>query len=58
MHKKQNEEYYYNQHSCFLLQYHLVLITKYRKPAITAVCTRERPLMRFSTAALRSSAAI
>ena len=35
MHKKQNEEYYYNQHSCFLLQYHLVLITKYRKPVIT-----------------------
>ena len=35
MHKKQHEEYYYNQHSCFLLQYHLVLITKYRKPAIT-----------------------
>ena len=29
MHKK--EDYYVNQHSCFLLQYHLVLVTKYRK---------------------------
>ncbi len=27
--------YYVNQHSCFLLQYHLVLITKYRHPVIT-----------------------
>ena len=35
MHKKINEDCYYNQHSCFLLQYHLVLITKYRKPVIT-----------------------
>ena len=26
--------YYTNRHSCFLLQYHLVLVTKYRKPAI------------------------
>ncbi len=34
MHKKLNEDYYYNQHSSFLLQYHLVLITKYRKPVI------------------------
>ena len=28
--KKQNEEYYTNQHSKLLLQYHLVLVTKYR----------------------------
>lgn len=28
-------DYYVNQHSCFLLQYHLVLVTKYRKPVIT-----------------------
>lgn len=27
--------YYTNRHSCFLLQYHLVLVTKYRKPVIT-----------------------
>lgn len=26
--------YYTNRHSCFLLQYHLVLITKYRHPVI------------------------
>lgn len=34
--KKQNQtgKYYVNQHSCFLLQYHLVLVTKYRKPVI------------------------
>ena len=28
------EEYYTNQHSCFLLQYHFILVTKYRKPVI------------------------
>ncbi|NLH92577.1 MAG: IS200/IS605 family transposase [Atopobium sp.] len=27
--------YYVNQHSCFLLQYHLVLVTKYRHPVLT-----------------------
>lgn len=27
-------EYYTNRHSCYLLQYHLVLITKYRHPVI------------------------
>ena len=27
--------YYTNRHSCFLLSYHLVLVTKYRKPVIT-----------------------
>jgi putative transposase len=27
--------YYVNRHSCFLLQYHLVLVTKYRHPVIT-----------------------
>ena len=26
--------YYKNQHSCFLLQYHLVLVTKYRHPVL------------------------
>ena len=27
--------YYTNQHSCFLLQYHLVLVTKFRRPVLT-----------------------
>lgn len=31
---EKKNEYYINQHSCFLLQYHLVLITKYRHPVI------------------------
>lgn len=33
--KIREDGYYVNQHSCFLLQYHLVLITKYRHPVIT-----------------------
>ena len=28
---KKNNQHYTNRHSCFLLQYHLVLVTKYRK---------------------------
>ncbi|MBR1815035.1 MAG: IS200/IS605 family transposase [Lachnospiraceae bacterium] len=32
--KKQNQPYYTNRHSCFLLQYHLVLVTKYRHPVL------------------------
>ena len=28
---KKLKDYYVNRHSCFLLQYHLVLVTKYRK---------------------------
>lgn len=32
--KHKNEEYYTNQHSKFLLQYHLIFITKYRHPVI------------------------
>lgn len=27
--------WFFNQHSCFLLQYHLVLVTKYRHPVLT-----------------------
>lgn len=42
MDKKQN--YYVNRHSCFLLSYHLVLVTKYRKPvlpmALKILCTK------------------
>lgn len=30
-----SEGYYVNRHSCFILQYHLVLVTKYRHPVIT-----------------------
>lgn len=33
--KKASNTYYKNRHACFLLQYHLVLITKYRKPILT-----------------------
>ena len=29
-----SDGYYKNQHSCFLLQYHLVLVTKYRHPVL------------------------
>jgi putative transposase len=32
--KKSGQDYYTNRHSCFLLQYHLVLVTKYRHPVI------------------------
>lgn len=32
--KQNTDGYYTNRHSCFLLQYHLVLVTKYRKPVI------------------------
>lgn len=28
--KYKKDGYYINRHSCFLLQYHLVLVTKYR----------------------------
>lgn len=33
--KRKDSDYYTNRHSCFLLQYHLVLVTKYRHPVIT-----------------------
>ena len=29
-----SDGYYTNRHSCFLLQYHLVVVTKYRHPVI------------------------
>ena len=32
--KRKGADYYTNKHSCFLLQYHLVLVTKYRHPVI------------------------
>ena len=35
MYKAKNDQAYYtNRHSCFLLQYHMVLATKYRHPVI------------------------
>ena len=33
--EKLGQTYYTNRHSCFLLQYHIVLITKYRRPVLT-----------------------
>lgn len=32
--RKHNGGYYVSRHSCFLLQYHMVLVTKYRKPIL------------------------
>ena len=32
--KKFDQSYYTNRHSCFLLTYHLVLVTKYRHPIL------------------------
>lgn len=32
----EKEPYHKHQHSCFLLQYHLVLVTKYRHPVFTS----------------------
>ncbi len=34
MKKDKINSFYVNRHSCFLLQYHLVLVTKYRHPVI------------------------
>lgn len=35
MHKRDPAQpYYINKHSCFLLQYHMVLVTKYRHPVL------------------------
>lgn len=33
--KKHGQNYYTNRHSCFLLQYHMVFVTKYRQPCLT-----------------------
>lgn len=33
--RKSGQPYYTNRHGCFLLQYHMVLVTKYRKPVLT-----------------------
>lgn len=34
MYEKNNAGYYKNRHSCFLLSYHLVLVTKCRRPVL------------------------
>ena len=34
MYEKNNSGYYKNRHSCFLLSYHLVLVTKCRRPVL------------------------
>jgi len=33
--RKAGQSYYTNRHSCFLLQYRMVLVTKYRHPVLT-----------------------
>lgn len=33
--KRKGSPYYTNRHSCFLLTYHMVLVTKYRRKALT-----------------------
>ena len=35
MNFREGDGYYVNRHSCFLLQYHLVLVTKYRHRVMT-----------------------
>lgn len=34
MRKKTSEGYYTNNHSCFLLQYHMIFVTKFRRPVL------------------------
>ena len=34
MKKQKGTSYYANRHSCFLLQYHLVVVTKFRHPVL------------------------
>ena len=33
--RRKGQSYYTNRHSCFLLQYHMVLVTKYRHPVLS-----------------------
>ena len=32
--KKVNHDYHVSRHTCYLLQYHMVFVTKYRKPVL------------------------
>lgn len=34
MQRKTKDGYYTNRHSCYILQYHIVLVTKYRHPVL------------------------
>ena len=34
MRRMTKDGYWLNRHSCFLLQYHMVLVTKYRNPIL------------------------
>ena len=36
MKKQKGTNYYANRHSCFLLQYHLVVVTKNKKPVLVS----------------------
>ena len=38
---KKKDCYYVNQHSCFMLQYHMVVVTKFRHPAIDDVIKQQ-----------------
>lgn len=38
---KKQGEYYTCAHACFLLQYHMVLVTKYRAKALTGKLARD-----------------
>lgn len=51
MYEKKDTGYYVNRHSCFLLTYHVVLVTKYRKPVLTGdvrelVCQTIREILK------------
>lgn len=39
--QRTSDGYYKNRHSCFLLQYHLVLVTKYRHKVIAGALEQE-----------------
>lgn len=41
MRRKKGSPYYNNRHSCYLLQYHLVLVTKFRHPVLTGTLKEE-----------------
>ena len=47
--KKKGQAYYTNRHSCFLLQYHMVLVTKYRHPVLTDITRTGTAVFCFNT---------
>ena len=42
MRRMTKDGYWLNRHSCFLLQYHMVLVTKYRNPILINSPLRSR----------------